>query len=115
MNTIYAITAINGQAPAPAVGRGNRYQIHLFETGMSFSLGCSTVAVTGSIVGGVFRAADPFNGGVVTGSGTCGIPLGKQWEPRLHRNLLAGEVKVTQRADTVTLAAPNLVVEGRTR
>jgi hypothetical protein len=115
MNRIYAVTAINGQPPAPAVGRGNRYQIHQFESGLSFSLGCSTVAVTGSVVDGVFRAADPINGGVVTGSGNCGIPLDKQWEPRLHRSVLAREVKITRRGDSVTLAAPNLVVEGRAR
>lgn len=115
MNEMYKVIAINGEAPASAVGRGNRYEVRLLESGISFSLGCSTVAIGGSVIDGVFRASDPINGGIVTGSGTCGIPVERQWESRLHRSLLAGEVRVTKRTDAVTLAAPNLIVEGRVR
>jgi hypothetical protein len=115
MNGTYAVTAINGRAPAPAVGRGNGYEVILMETGISVSLGCSNIAVSGVVADGVFRASDPVAGGVVTGAGTCGIPAEQQWEPRLHKSLLAGEVRVTRRANAVTLAAPNLVVEGRSR
>ena len=111
----YAVTAINGRAPAPAVGRGNRYEISLFDTGISFSLGCGNVAVNGAIRDGVFRASDPVNGGIVTGAAPCGIPADQQWEPRLHSKLLAGEVRVTRRAGAVTLSAPGLIAEGRVR
>ncbi|HZG10283.1 MAG TPA: hypothetical protein VEZ70_15035 [Allosphingosinicella sp.] len=115
MNGTYGVTAINGRAPAPAVGRGNAYEVILMETGISVSLGCSNISVSGVVADGVFRASDPVAGGVVTGAGACGIPAEQQWEPRLHRSLLAGEVRVTRRAKAVTLAAPNLIVEGRSR
>lgn len=115
MNQTYAVTSINGQAPAPAVGRGNRYEIRLLDTGISFSLGCGTVAVAGSVADGVFRASDRQGGGVVTGGAECGIPADRRLEPKLHRNLLAGEVRVTRISDKVTLAAPGLIVEGRAR
>lgn len=114
MSGTYTVSTINGEAPGPATtGRGNRYEIRLFETGISVSLGCSNVAVAGSVVDGVFRASDPTDGGIVTGSRTCEAPVERQWEPKLQRHLLAGEVRVVKRADTVTLVAPGLVVEGR--
>jgi len=116
MSNVYQVVSINGEAPPPAVGRGNRYEIRLLENGISVSLGCSNVAVAGSVADdGLFRASDPANGGVVTGSGTCGIAVDRQLEPRLHRSLLAGEVKLTGRAGTLTLTAPSLVIEGRAR
>jgi hypothetical protein len=115
INETYAVTAINGRAPAPAVGRGNSYEVMLMGTAVSVSLGCSNIAVSGVVADGVFRASDPVGGGVVTGAGTCGIPAEQQWEPQLRKSLLAGEVRVTRRANAVTLAAPNLVVEGRSR
>lgn len=114
MNQAYAVTAINGRAPAAPVGRGNRYEIRMLDTGISFALGCSNMAIAGSVVDGVFQASDQ-SGGIVTGTGTCGIPADQQWEPRLQRSLLAGEVRVSRSGERVTLTAPDLVIEGRSR
>ncbi|MFN3389296.1 MAG: hypothetical protein ACK40O_10215 [Allosphingosinicella sp.] len=115
MDETYTVTAINGKAPGPAVGRGNRYEVSMLPTGISFSLGCGTVAVAGTVENGMFRASDPQSGGVVTGGGACGIPAAQQWEPQLHRKLLAGEVRVARQEDRLTLSAPDLVVQGRKR
>lgn len=114
MTGTYQVSAINGVTPGPVVGRGNRYEVSLHETGISVSLGCNTVAVAGAVVSNLFRASDP-NGGLVTSPGTCGIPSDQQLEPRLHRHLLAGEVRVSTRADGLILTAPSLVIEGRAR
>lgn len=115
MNRTYAVTAINGKAPPPAVGRANAYEIRLSDTALSFSLGCGNVSISGSYVDGLFRAEDPVNGGVVTGGGPCGIPPEKRLEPTLHRHLMEGRVKVIRSSNSVTLAAPGLTVEGRAR
>jgi hypothetical protein len=115
MNRTYAVTSINGKAPPAAVGRANAYEISLSDSALSFSLGCGNVAISGSFVDGLFRADDPVNGGVVTGGGPCGIPPDKRLEPTLHRHLMEGRVKVIRSSNSVTLAAPGLVIEGQSR
>jgi hypothetical protein len=110
MGATYRVTQINGEPPPPPMGRGNRYEIRLHETGLAASLGCRTIAVQGAIVYGRFRPSAPEQGAVVTGGGPCGIPAAQQWEPKLEQALLAGEARIAVRDDALTLTAPDLTI-----